>query len=117
MPSTRSVGVFICPSAVAALALSAVLTAANVAAPIITVLRSISMSCYIQYDATGLRTISAEAMHAHGTGFNSFRGFALGHTRTRRGHCHHCAALARRRCRESTLFARSAPGFTERRIW
>jgi hypothetical protein len=44
-------------------ALSAVLTAANVAAPIITALRSISMSWYMHYDAaTGLRIISAKAM-------------------------------------------------------
>ena len=44
-------------------ALSAFLTAANVAAPIITVLRSTSMSWYMHYDAaTGLRTISAKAM-------------------------------------------------------
>ena len=44
-------------------ALSAVLTAANVAAPIITVLRSISMSWYMHYDAaTDLRIISAKAM-------------------------------------------------------
>jgi hypothetical protein len=48
---------------VSGVALSAVLTAANVAAPIITVLRSISMSWYIHYDAaTGLQIISAKAM-------------------------------------------------------
>jgi hypothetical protein len=44
-------------------ALSTILTAANVAPPIITVLRSISISWYIHYDAaTELRIISAKAM-------------------------------------------------------
>jgi hypothetical protein len=62
MPSTRSVGVFICTSTVSGVALSAVLTAANVAAPIITVLRSIRMSWYMHYDAaTDLRIILAKA--------------------------------------------------------
>src|SRR5258708_7540143 len=63
MPSTRSVGVFICTSTVSGVALSAVLTVANVAAPIIKVLRSISMSWYMHYDvATDLRIVSAKAM-------------------------------------------------------
>src|ERR1700722_3816694 len=63
MPSTRSVGVFICTSTVSGVPLSAVLTAAKVAAPIITDLRSISMSWYMHYDAaTGLPIISAKAM-------------------------------------------------------
>ena len=44
------------------MALSEVLTAANVVAPIITVLRSISMSLYFHYDAEiDLRIIAAQA--------------------------------------------------------
>jgi len=48
---------------VSGVALSTILAAANVAPPIITVLRSISMSWYIHYDAaTELRIVSAKAM-------------------------------------------------------
>ena len=57
---------FIGTSTVSGVALSAVLTAVK-AAPIITVLRSISMSWSLHYDAaTGLRTISAKAMSDRG---------------------------------------------------
>src|ERR1700722_1600540 len=67
MPSTRSAGAFIRTSTVSGVALSEVLTAANVAAPIITVLRLISMSWYINYDAATEYWIISGRTDAHHT--------------------------------------------------